>query len=71
MLKMVVYLGNELIQNLTDEMNRTRNEVELERKINLRYFDFKPENNSSSEKNNTELQLIKISTENTSLKTII
>ncbi|MCQ2819614.1 MAG: hypothetical protein MJ252_20310, partial [archaeon] len=57
-----------LINNLNNELEHTRNELELERQINLRYFDFKENTNSSSEKNNAELQLIKISTENTSLK---
>ena len=59
---------NENIVQLNNDLDNTRNLLELERQLNLKYFDFKNENYSSNEANNYELKLIKISSENTSLK---
>lgn len=56
---------NTIIDQLTEELNSTREQCELERKKNIQYFSIKSSNNSNK---SYEMQFHKISSENTSLK---
>lgn len=56
---------NTIMDQLTSELNSTREQCELERKKNIQYFSIKSSNNSNK---SFEVQFHKISSENTSLK---
>ena len=66
--QMIKNLNNDLtgknasINKLNEELSHCRNQIEFERKQNLKYFALKSEDKA-------EIQIHKISSENTSLKT--
>ena len=65
LLKQNLEKKNEMILKLNEELENSRNQLELERKLNQKYFSFR---NNYSTQEKIDLNLHKISSENTSLK---